>query len=139
MDLRVEIPDQSESEQFLHRVTRTQLERALMQAAPPTAVANERSKEKTRLAMDLRELMQERVQMQRLGFGDTVHKLNEEIERRRRIQQREKAEWEEKLLATRLRAVEMMHHKREEELREKEATEESEARAHHNPRLTTCA
>ena len=59
MDLRVEIPDQSESEQFLHRVTRTQLERALMQAAPPTAVANERSKEKTRLAMDLRELMQE--------------------------------------------------------------------------------
>ena len=78
--MRVEIPNQSEQEQFLNRVTRTQLERALMQAAPPTNVATESSKEQTRKTMDLRSLMQERVQMQRLGFGDTVHKLDEEID-----------------------------------------------------------
>ena len=110
--MRVEISDQS-GQQFLDRVTRTQLERALMRAAPPTNVATEASKEQTRKAMDLRALMQERVQMQRLGFGDAVHKLDEEIERRRALQAREKAAFEEKLLANRLRALEMMHHRRD--------------------------
>ena len=59
-----------------------------MRAAPPTNVATEASKEQTRKAMDLRALMQERVQMQRLGFGDAVHKLDEEIERRRALRAR---------------------------------------------------
>ena len=133
--MRVEIPNQSEQEQFLNRVTRTQLERALMQAAPPTNVATESSKEQTRKTMDLRSLMQERVQMQRLGFGDTVHKLDEEIERRRKLQAQEKAEFEEKLLTNRMRAVEMMHHRRDQELREKELSEEDQARAHHEQTL----
>ena len=132
--MRVEISDQS-GQQFLDRVTRTQLERALMRAAPPTNVATEASKEQTRKAMDLRALMQERVQMQRLGFGDAVHKLDEEIERRRALQAREKAAFEEKLLANRLRALEMMHHRRDQELRERELGEEDVARARHERAL----
>ena len=105
-------PATDEKMSMLTKITRTQLERAVMIAKPPEDVATNASKAARRKLMDMSELVRERAQMQRLGFVDTVYLIDEELRFRREKKKREKDEYEINLVNQRIRALTMMHNRR---------------------------
>ena len=114
---------------MLTQITRTQLERAVMMAKPPENVANEKSKAAARKLMDMPELVRERAQMQRLGFVDTVYAIDEELRFRREKRQAEKDEFEQTLLTQRMRALAMLHNRRQLQHKEQCASDDDAAAA----------
>tara|TARA_Y100000389_G_scaffold62866_1_gene58964 strand:- start:1126 stop:2199 length:1074 start_codon:yes stop_codon:yes gene_type:complete len=97
------------------RITRPQLERALMIVTPPKNVATTQSKRIAMKNMDMACLLNERIQMHRLGFYDTVALIDDELEERRVKIKKEQQEYEDKLTNVRLQALNMLNTKREHE------------------------